>query len=1031
MRSRSFEHAREPVASHSKEHDKPPSNTSSHGSPPSVTPFPCLICHSHPPSSKHWHSLSSDHHFCPLYFFSHCCCCCFPPNLSSSPPDEHNLMPPPVYPDSPSPDSISSANVSLPVPLRVAPFDIPLMKETKDDSSAINDCCSQNTHSLNFSTPLESGEICSSSTEHVNTSFTSSTGNTDKSLPFNKEVNSATYIVSSIAENTVFNQSMNIIDQKLENRMDKSSSCSMSIPEDTKNQVDTDLKTFLLPLTELQSTPLSASIFSPNELIPPAPEKLFRSLSCSENLIASRIHENDVISSCKVPVSTVGKPSQPPVCANDTFLPPPNIFDVLQNARSSEENYFSHSEDPLLNLVSNPSCSNSTVKSFDCAAALDSDIKSLNDSSQNVSTSFKPPLPSSSMSSFHNPPQRTSFFSPHFTSSYCPFHCHCPCQRINFLDPANRSCHKGHSVIHKDWLTLNLLPLHYHSSPASPASPEGSDGENCLFDESGMGEVVEKGKGEVSQSPGAVLPSHPDISSPEVPAPPLGAGPQSSSRQIPPSSSTAAQGEASHSKHHHHHHHQHHHRHSVSGQLGYFRLLPLGGVGGALQFLHHHFRGMAAGFGGPGAGRLFSTAVISGSSSAPNLSDMIPNVGGSVSAIEGCGGVPPIRPLETLHNALSLRQLDTFLQAMTATHLFRTTPLSSPPHDPAPPLPIGSLPPLSQGVASTSSSQSASNVSSGGHTSKDVREVVSGAHPPPLRLQSPSNSIGWSGPPSFVSSSSGPSSPNGCSSSSSLDLYLFSASARNAGMPSSAAIGRRLSSECLPQLSVESQQISQPGSGPPISSLLSSGTSTISTSSNAVVCHERMTYVRTLSSTPTIDSSLVIGGSNFSAYTPSGYMSSTTTPSTPSYVAGSVSSGRMVHLGAASPSETTTTFSVSYSSCQSCSKQNSSEVVSPSSVAVASRSLMPSGASVEMGDVEDLGSAGILLDAGDQSELISPEGSSTPPSGTAEEILGEEEDYEEAEEAEDLDLTVVEEVSEAVVVYEEVSSEISLSKSNN
>ncbi|KAK8724725.1 hypothetical protein OTU49_017489, partial [Cherax quadricarinatus] len=33
------------------------------------------------------------------------------------------------------------------------------------------------------------------------------------------------------------------------------------------------------------------------------------------------------------------------------------------------------------------------------------------------------------------------------------------------------------------------------------------------------------------------------------------------------------------------------------------------------------------------------------------------------------------------------------------------------------------------------------------------------SQPPPLGLQSPSSSIGWSGPPSFVSSS-GPSSPN-------------------------------------------------------------------------------------------------------------------------------------------------------------------------------------------------------------------------------------------------------------------------------
>lgn len=40
--------------------------------------------------------------------------------------------------------------------------------------------------------------------------------------------------------------------------------------------------------------------------------------------------------------------------------------------------------------------------------------------------------------------------------------------------------------------------------------------------------------------------------------------------------------------------------------------------------------------------------------------------------------MPPIRPLETLHNALSLRQLDNFLERMTVGPLFKT-PASSPP----------------------------------------------------------------------------------------------------------------------------------------------------------------------------------------------------------------------------------------------------------------------------------------------------------------------------------------------------------------
>nr|CAD7392079.1 unnamed protein product [Timema cristinae] len=82
----------------------------------------------------------------------------------------------------------------------------------------------------------------------------------------------------------------------------------------------------------------------------------------------------------------------------------------------------------------------------------------------------------------------------------------------------------------------------------------------------------------------------------------------------------------------------------------------------------------------------------------------------SYKTIEGCGGVPPIRPLETLHNALSLRQLDAFLDIMTSAPLFRT-PASSPPKYPSTPL-SSSIPPI----------------------------LNSFTHHPPLRLQSPSNS---------------------------------------------------------------------------------------------------------------------------------------------------------------------------------------------------------------------------------------------------------------------------------------------------
>uniref|UniRef100_A0A182YQ32 Inositol hexakisphosphate and diphosphoinositol-pentakisphosphate kinase n=1 Tax=Anopheles stephensi TaxID=30069 RepID=A0A182YQ32_ANOST len=99
-------------------------------------------------------------------------------------------------------------------------------------------------------------------------------------------------------------------------------------------------------------------------------------------------------------------------------------------------------------------------------------------------------------------------------------------------------------------------------------------------------------------------------------------------------------------------------RHSIAGQMSYFKML------GTFS------KKMAT-----STNSLFSTAVISGSSSAPNLRDMIPS---TASPSEGFGGVPPIRPLETLHNALSLKQLDAFLERMTIGPLFKT-PASSPP----------------------------------------------------------------------------------------------------------------------------------------------------------------------------------------------------------------------------------------------------------------------------------------------------------------------------------------------------------------
>lgn len=84
---------------------------------------------------------------------------------------------------------------------------------------------------------------------------------------------------------------------------------------------------------------------------------------------------------------------------------------------------------------------------------------------------------------------------------------------------------------------------------------------------------------------------------------------------------------------------------------------------------------------------LFSTAVISGSVSAPELTAILPSTGvtiglglASLAAIDPCAsvGVPAIRPLETLHNGLSLKHLDQFLGRMTT----QMVPLNSPAADP-------------------------------------------------------------------------------------------------------------------------------------------------------------------------------------------------------------------------------------------------------------------------------------------------------------------------------------------------------------
>ncbi|XP_035888382.1 inositol hexakisphosphate and diphosphoinositol-pentakisphosphate kinase 1 isoform X18 [Phyllostomus discolor] len=73
---------------------------------------------------------------------------------------------------------------------------------------------------------------------------------------------------------------------------------------------------------------------------------------------------------------------------------------------------------------------------------------------------------------------------------------------------------------------------------------------------------------------------------------------------------------------------------------------------------------------------LFSTTVLGGSSSAPNLQDYARSHGKKLppasmkhrDGFEGCSMVPTVYPLETLHNALSLRQVSEFLSRVCQRH---------------------------------------------------------------------------------------------------------------------------------------------------------------------------------------------------------------------------------------------------------------------------------------------------------------------------------------------------------------------------
>ncbi|XP_055847092.1 inositol hexakisphosphate and diphosphoinositol-pentakisphosphate kinase isoform X16 [Episyrphus balteatus] len=188
-------------------------------------------------------------------------------------------------------------------------------------------------------------------------------------------------------------------------------------------------------------------------------------------------------------------------------------------------------------------------------------------------------------------------------------------------------------------------------------------------------------------------------------------------------------------------------RHSIAGQMTYMKMLGFGGFG----------KKMAT-----STNSLFSTAVISGSSSAPNLRDMIPSTA-TPSVLEGFGGVPPIRPLETLHNALSLKQLDVFLEKMTVAPLFKT-PASSPPKNPSTPIPTPSQATSSSihlpidAEKSVTTPTNLCNEPLGGNDLTTTTTATNKTTGCPLNDPSPCDSSKWS-TQSSIASSTEPSSP--------------------------------------------------------------------------------------------------------------------------------------------------------------------------------------------------------------------------------------------------------------------------------
>ena len=108
---------------------------------------------------------------------------------------------------------------------------------------------------------------------------------------------------------------------------------------------------------------------------------------------------------------------------------------------------------------------------------------------------------------------------------------------------------------------------------------------------------------------------------------------------------------------------------------------------------------------------------------------------------EGVPNIPSIRPLETLHNELSLSKLDDFLQRVTSSNSTGPSRQTS----------------SAQMMWRMSMDSSFDQTACRFQQEIQGKNQLSSGNPMASRASPTSSSVGWSGPPSFISS--GPSSP--------------------------------------------------------------------------------------------------------------------------------------------------------------------------------------------------------------------------------------------------------------------------------